>query len=151
MGLTLRPAEHEERKLAYATWWQQMMNLRPPGTPKGLWRRGCQKDVARVLGQSNVLVAVHEDDPQDVLGLVCFSGSPARVLLHFVYVKFHVRKWGIARRLLQAAAKDADGVYFTTFPRPRFSQLILEPTWCFDPFAGTRLHYGPGPFQETRT
>jgi hypothetical protein len=148
--LRIRPAEHEERKLAYATWWQQMANLRPQLTPMGLWRRGCQKDVSRTLDHSNVLVAVHDDDPEDVLGLVCYGGTSTRVLLHFVYVKFHVRKWGIAKRLLQAAAKDADGVYFTTMPRPRFSQLILDPRWSFDPFAGTRLHYGTGPFKETK-
>jgi hypothetical protein len=144
----LRPAEHEERKLAYSTWWQQMANLRPPHTPMGLWRRGCQDDVARVLRQSNVMVAVHVDDPSDALGVVCYSPG----LLHFVYVKFHVRRHGLAHQLLATAIQglQPDVVKFTTMPRPRFKGLV-RPEWSFDPFAGTRLHYGPGPFQETRT
>lgn len=145
----LREAEPDERKLAYSTWWQQMADLRPPQTPMGLWRRGCQENVARVLRLSDILVAAANDEPTDVLGLVCFGATPT--LLHFVYVKFHVRTWGIARRLLERAVNGGqpEAVKFTTMPRRRFMGIV-QPEWRFDPFAGTRLHFGTGPFQETK-
>lgn len=141
---TTRPSTEDERSIAYDAWWKQMADLRPPQTPMGLWRRGCQERVVKTLELSRVRVATPTDDDEDVLGLVCFS--PGQI--HFVYVKFHVRRWGIARRLLDEAANGADSVIFTTMPRRRCMGL-LPSKWSFDPFAGTGLHLGTGPFQET--
>lgn len=140
-----RPATEDERGIAYDSWWRQMANLRPPQTPMGLWRRGCQDQVERVLRRSNVLVSTPTDNCDDVIGLVCYEGE----ILHFVYVKFHVRRWGIARGLLEKAVNGAEVVTFTTMPRRRLMGLVNE-HWNFDPFAGTGLHFGSGPFQETR-
>jgi hypothetical protein len=142
---TIRPSTEDERGIAFTTWWRQMANLRPPQTPMGLWRRGCQELVESVLRRSNVLVAVPRGEDDHVVGVVCYA--PA--LLHFVYVKYPVRRFKIATHLLRDAVNGSERIRFTTMPRPRFMGL-LQPQWSFDPFAGTRLHLGTGPFQETK-
>ena len=143
-----RLSTEDERGIAYSSWWQQMADMRPPQTPMGLWRRGCQERVVRILELSRVRVATPTDDDEDVIGLICYGPDP--LLIHFVYTKFHVRRWGIASRLLSEVVEGVGAVTFTTMPRRRCMGL-LHPQWSFDPFAGTGLHLGSGPFQETRT
>jgi hypothetical protein len=141
---SIRQAHDPERAIAFGAWWIQMANLRPQRTAAGLWRRGCQDEVERVLLSCDVIVATPKDDPDDVVGVICHEGTT----LHFVYTKFHIRRWKIATQLIGAVLQGARDVSFTTMPPKRFMG-ILGPRWRFDPFAGTRLHLGAGPFLET--
>lgn len=51
---------------------------------------------------ARVLIAADVEDPWHILGWIAFSVTPAgELIVHYVYVKSAVRRFGVARRLFQ--------------------------------------------------
>lgn len=133
--VTIRPATEDERSLVYDSWWKHNVSRCPSEVPLGEWRRRSQSAIIAVLDNSSVLVATPKDAHDDVIGTVCYKPT---VWIHFVYTKYHVRRWGIARTLLDAATQGWERVRYTTKPRHRLRGLI-KPDWKFDSHAGVQI------------
>lgn len=67
--------------------------------PTRLYLDEHERLVRDILDRSHTLVATRPEDPDQILGWLCYE--PA--LLHYVYVKTIYRGWGIARRMLGRA------------------------------------------------
>lgn len=58
--------------------------------------------IEEILRRSNVLLAVSEDDPDQIFGWVCFEDREEGFTIHYVYVKATFRKLGIGRALVDS-------------------------------------------------
>ena len=60
------------------------------------------RKIEKLLRDSRVLMAVHEDDPDQIFGWVCFAPFDEDYVVHYLYVKATFRKLGIGGRLMEA-------------------------------------------------
>lgn len=60
------------------------------------------RKIEKLLRDSRVLMAVSEDDPDQIFGWVCFAPFEDEYIVHYLYVKATFRKLGIGRRLFEA-------------------------------------------------
>jgi GNAT superfamily N-acetyltransferase len=73
------------------------------------------------------LVAARRDDPDQVLGWICFEALDDGRVVHYLYVKPGTRRMGVASELLRRAAPG--GRDFYTF-RTRASRYFKDWTWA---------------------
>lgn len=120
-----RPLRPEDGPLIYATWMRglfygnRLYNL----IEKDLFFGTYPKVINALLMRSNVVVACLESDPDVILGYAVIEGSR----LHWVYVKKHRRRMGIAASLIPASITEVSHLTDQGMASNKFN-------WKYNPF-----------------
>lgn len=64
------------------------------------------KILEKLLPRSICIVACNADDPDHIYGWVCAEVVDQHLILHYIYVKDSLRRFGIAKRMIQKLLKD---------------------------------------------
>lgn len=103
------------------------------------------KVVTRILARltTRIYVAVSPDAPDVILGWICVEASTVKIpdfkdhnrVLHYIFVKPEFRRFGIAKKLFEAAHLTQDTkAYFTHWTHPVEPFLIKFPRFIYDPY-----------------
>jgi GNAT superfamily N-acetyltransferase len=104
--------------------------------PDRVWNVEAHKRLAALLSRASVVVACDPEFPDVVWGFALVE--PAERRLHYVYVKFSFRGFGIARALIESVWPDVGGVPIavTTLPDKGRVELLRKHQMSFNPFEG---------------
>ena len=89
--------------------------------------------VTHLLESERTMMACSDEDPSHVVGFGCGHTLPEAIVMHFVYVSYTVRGWGISKLLAQAFGWDP-------------SRAVVTSHWtrhCDGLSTKTRLLYNP--------
>ena len=104
--------------------------------PHDIYFRSHAKIIQSALGKAKIFMAVAEDDPNQIIGYVCYETQPLLPtipVLHYVYVKYPYRHLGIAKALVNPIYKDAEYVFCSHLCRcfldirKNYKKLIYNP------------------------
>lgn len=99
----LREAQLSDHGFIYDPWVKSVSRQRPYSRCESSWLSAAQGSlISRLLGRSTVLVAANPDDSAHLFGYIAFELEPAR-LLHWIYVKMDMRRFGVGTSLINAA------------------------------------------------
>ena len=143
--LKIREPKKDELRLVYNSWQKSWsFGGRDPATPPDIWQEGANELVSRRVKESTVAVAELDGVENEVVAWMCFDLDPDT--LHYVYVKSHMRRHGIASELIRRVFNLDDlehGLLFTTRTRicehgkrrgPKVPDGIWPRTWIYDPW-----------------
>ena len=107
--LIVRPARESDLAYVRASWcssWTEHATVRTiqrasPGEIQKRW----WSLIASLISVGKVLVAVHPDAPEHVIGWLCYEPTTPR-RLHYCHVRRTFQRLGVATRLLQEAGID---------------------------------------------
>jgi GNAT superfamily N-acetyltransferase len=74
--------------------------------PNRVYYNQHHKIMEKLLPRSVVLVACNEKDPDHLYGWICAEVMDQHLILHYVYVKDSLRRFGIAKKLIQYLMKN---------------------------------------------
>lgn len=108
------------------------------GVPDRIYYYQHHKVLEEVIPRSIVLVACADDNPDQILGWICAEtvNGPALVI-HYVYVKYAMRKWGIAKQLVQLLqASEQPVAVFHTHRTKAGKSIVLDKKlgWIYNPY-----------------
>lgn len=66
--------------------------------------------LARLLARCAVFVAVLDDDPDHIVGFICYEVYQGAIVIHYVYIKFGFRKLGIADMVVRRILEEEERV-----------------------------------------
>lgn len=117
LPIQLRRARKSDLPFISSSWLQSYRDAPAvDGCPNGVYYHDQHQLLERLLQRSVVLVAVDEQDPDQIAGWVCAEvlNGPALVL-HYIYVKHAMRKFGVAKRMVATlvAAEQPAAVFYT--------------------------------------
>jgi GNAT superfamily N-acetyltransferase len=104
-----------------------LSNQGPP-PPFPLYRELFDDTIDRILRNSTALVAVNDDDDDQILGFIVFEASESATVLHYIQVKKELWRKGIARALLSTAG-ITDAACFYSFSSPIIGKLRHDNKW----------------------
>ena len=113
--------------------------------PNRLYFANQHKIMEALIPRSTIVVAVNEEDHDQILGWACFEKQSGAVVLHFLYVKNHFRRLGLAKQIVDILldAEDVATVFYT-HRTPVVDRVKLDRTkWVYNPFLVWRMHDGP--------
>lgn len=129
MKAVLRGPTPEDLNFIYSSWLKsQRNNLEFKEMSNEDYYDTTKRIINSLINRSSISVACSPDDPKHLYGYIVFEGDT----VHFLYVKFTYRKFGIARSLFAAAQGFGDKVYasFSPFERKLLSKANLK----FNPY-----------------
>ena len=116
-AVLIRPMRSEDEAFIFATWLQ--------ATRRSTYEARRIRDAVffprrhdlyeRILRRSTVLVACLAEDQDTILGYVVAESDRSPPVLHFVFVKMTMRRFGIATRLIASAIPDPGACRFTAW------------------------------------
>jgi GNAT superfamily N-acetyltransferase len=119
MPITLRHGTDRDVDFVFSSWLRSFLKHRqkvlfPVTLTDAEYYRGHHRLIEAVLGRANVLVACDPGDENHLYGYVCFERpEPARLVLHWLYVKEARRGWKVGTRLVEAVRQPGDRVIAT--------------------------------------
>jgi len=93
-----------------------------------------RKELEIMLKASDVLVACNPEDPGHVFGYVLSEKFHTSTVVHFIYVKHAVRKFGIAKMLFDLVAQHQSTTLVTHVTQTNFSRLATKYGLVYDPY-----------------
>jgi hypothetical protein len=88
----------------------------------------------RILSGARVLVAVNDDDTDQILGFLVYEpAADAPPVLHYLQTKKELWRTGIGKVLLEAAGISTDQPCVYTFSSPIFSKVRPPERWSHVP------------------
>lgn len=126
MSLQIRAALPQDHNFILATWLKSYRELvmQKPVPERDIYFREHQKKIKEKLESAKCLVATTDDSDQ-ICGFICYESDA----VHYVFVKTVFRRYGIANKLLDAAAHLSEFSHFTKFT-PFFQRRKLT----FNPY-----------------
>lgn len=116
----LRPAQQEDVDLVYSSWLHSYWESEPralKGVSRALYMDGQQGVIDELVQRAAVVVACDPHSPLDAFGWVCAEEKAGIAVVHYVYVKKHFRRWGLAAHLVTrgvlAEVQAPHGVAYT--------------------------------------
>jgi GNAT superfamily N-acetyltransferase len=106
--------------------------------PNGIYFDEHKKVIAKSLLSSKVFVACLEEEPDQILGYICFDSNKYRGILvvHYLFVKHLYRRFGVGKKLIAAAKEDAR--HKTDLPI-----IVTHTTSAFKRLEGDGFVYNP--------
>lgn len=109
--------------------WLKSYRTAEPGATNTVYFHEQKALILRLLNEQETLLAVDPEDPEHILGFVCWDpakgGPDSWPTLHYVYVKFALRRNGLARELLHAAGLRSP-FYFSHLAKPTGLRIVSE-------------------------
>lgn len=126
-GLTLRPVSQDEYPLIVDSWVRSYSGFSSSDEPDAhrksynaqlpfnymqqwLWFKMHRNMVKNLLDGSNVAVATLESVPDEVVGWICWQDPTDQfpLVVHYTFVKSHVRRYGVASKMMNMVLSRAD-------------------------------------------
>lgn len=139
MKIHLRKVEPDEIGHVIDSWARSFAHFNkqavpPSGMSAWFWHRTHRAGIRDQLNspRTRVLVAVHPEEPDTIMGWVCWEPPGDHPLsLHYLYVKKIVRRNGVGAALLEAALADQDGRGYRETHRTSMgrtlTQMVIRP------------------------
>jgi len=146
---TVRNYQDGDESLIYASWiktaWSYELqrakackSIGPSLMNKDLFCQEQHALIERLLKRCKILIACNQQFEDQIYGYIVYEVIDKTLVLHFIYIRFDFRQFGIASKLLSLAnnIKTDDRVY--TQPTPAWKHLVSKWGVVFNPF-GARL------------
>ena len=139
----VRSASKEDVPFITSSW---LRSFREGGSfckrvPNNIYYHYHHKIMEQLLPRSYVLVATNESDPNHILGWLCGEIVDTVPVVHYVYVKAPMRRFGIAKHLFEAFTDTVKGVtgtipqfYFHTHKTPTSNKMLDDSKWVYHPY-----------------
>ncbi len=107
--------------------------------PNSIYYAEHHKTIEKILSSPGLvlLVACGQEDSDQVFGYVLAERFPDKHVVHFIYVKYSFRKFGIAKALLAAAnATNISDLPIMYSHQPKNGETLLKkiPSYVFNPY-----------------
>lgn len=147
-NILLRPARNTDVPLITSSWLQSFRGSDAKGKKRfrrgGYFQEGVpnrfyyyyhQKVLETIVPNSIVLVACLEESPDTILGWCCAQVVDTALIFHYVYVKGGFRKFGIAKRLVNALLEsEKPPAVFVSHLVPTLKGRIKDMGWMYNPY-----------------
>lgn len=105
------------------------------GIPNRFFYYYHHKILEALIPESVVLVACLETDPDTILGWCCAQVVDTALVIHYLYVKYNFRKFGIARRLVTTLLEsERPPAVFVTHLMPHLKRKVRDLNWLYNPY-----------------
>lgn len=113
--------------------------------PNRLYFANQHKIMEALIPRSTIIVCCNEEDHDQILGWACFEKQERAIVLHYLYVKNHFRRLGLAKQIMDILLDSEDvSTVFYTHRTPVVDRIRLDRTrWIYNPFLVWRMHDGP--------
>lgn len=82
----------------------------------------------------NLLLAVNPENSSQIYGFACVESTPTVSTVHYVYVKYNFRKFGIAGGLVRAIEPQIEKIrFFTHLPR-EWRDIVQKYNVVYNPY-----------------
>ncbi len=101
--IKLRGATESDMNFIYNSWLKSYKNsLIGKTMTNDVFFTNHKQVISEILNSplTSIVVAVSPEDNDQILGFACIETSPSYNVLHYVYVKFTFRKFGIASSII---------------------------------------------------
>lgn len=114
--ITIREANQEDISFIYKSWLIGYKSARTNHRVRNsIYFKNQTKVIDQILLRAKVYVACNIDDPTQLYGYICTEYFPNAVVLHWLYVKYKFRKFGIAKALiLYATAQELEAQMYVS-------------------------------------
>ena len=139
--LDVRAATHDDDSFIFNSWLKSYRNSEFAKDMVNDVYFSNHKAIIQKLLESDSTVCtllVNPDDYMHYYGYVCYTLLPSSKILHYVYVKYNYRKFGLAKRLLNAVLVDDKPNIITHIPR-NFNKLHEKYNLIYNPYILTDL------------
>lgn len=106
--ITIRSPHQADAAFVISSWLSSHQEHWKPFVTAPTFNRSYRPFVEKCLSTSTILIAALEDEPDTILGYIVFKDN----VIHYIYVKYPLRRQGLARKLI-TEAEDRSGVSFT--------------------------------------
>lgn len=132
--VTFRPPTNEDLNFIVNSWLKSYREAQP-AVPNAQYYEGQKRLILDLLSRCDTVLAVDPEAPSHVLGYLCYErGSPD--VIHFVYVKFALRRNGLASLLVERAGISLPCIV-THITKPAGMRLFTDMAgqFIYDPYA----------------
>src|SRR5688500_4505941 len=148
-NILVRPAKPSDIPLITSSWLKSFrgeeakgkgQTFRPggfgsEGIPNRVFYYYHHKILEALIPNSILLVACLESSPDTILGWCCAQVVDTALVLHYVYVKFSFRKFGIAKRLIDTLIEsEQPPAVFCTHLMPYLKRKVRAMGWMYNPY-----------------
>lgn len=105
LPVRIRAFNEPDKNLILSSWLKSYRDApEVVDVPNELYFSAQQMLIGYIASQADVMVACAHDNPDEILGWVCYQKGPQdSLVLHFVYVKKAFRCFGLGTKLMTAA------------------------------------------------
>lgn len=82
--------------------------------PRQIYHSHHRKLIERLLETTHTLVACNDEDPTHLVGFVSYERVESHLVIHFIFTRYELRNFGIARKLLEGIGGQPDGAMIAT-------------------------------------
>ena len=93
-----------------------------------------RKELNTILAAGDVIVACNPEDSQHLYGYIVSEKFASGTVVHFIYVKHALRKFGIARELFCQAIGKQETTLVTHVTQSNFKRLATKYSLIYDPY-----------------
>lgn len=133
----LRPPNEGDVGFIFNSWLKSYRDAPfVSGIPNTIYYREMHLAIEKVLARANVVIACDPGEPELIFGWGVGEGAKdGTLLLHYLYVKHALRKFGIAKSLEEEFKKlPHTGVAYTCRTPPLFEAIRRRPLYVYTPF-----------------
>lgn len=117
MKIDLRPYDVSDEGFIFNSW---LKSYRSSDFAKlqcnEVYYSNYKKIVESILGKSKIIVACNPDDAMQVYGYIIYEDLPKNnLLIHYVYVKYTYRKFGISNCMLTQIKKSNNPILISHY------------------------------------
>lgn len=133
--LTFRPLQDSDKAFVFNSWLKSYRNSSfAKSMINEVYFTFHAKLIEQALVSSQVIVAASTVDQTQVYGWIVFRQLDEDTIVHYVYVKFPYRKFGLGEQLLRFASPDAEKYTIITHEPRNFELLSKKFNLVYNPY-----------------
>lgn len=134
----LRALEIGDRGFVFNAWIKAAFEVEPTCYQvRARYEAAQRAHIDACLESATAMVACHPDDPTQLFGFVCLANVAGMPVVHWIYVRNHFRKMGLARSILRRLVPDTSAIVATQWSKDcawirRKTKLYFDPNLVHD-------------------
>ena len=107
-----RAPDVSDKSFIFNSWLKSFRNspfAKP--MPNEPYYKNHKQIIEKLLKKSKVLIAANPSDPLQIFGYIVYEELGDVKILHYVYVKYSFRKFGIAKNMVNSITEDKAFLY----------------------------------------
>lgn len=131
----LREPSQEDKNFILSSWLKSFRNSDfPRRMCNAVYYKNHQIVIKNLLDDCLITVACDPEDEQHIFGYAVYERLPAGALvLHYLYTKFHCRKLGVARFMVESIYSGDLPILFTHYTKYS-TMLMTKKDAVYDPY-----------------
>ena len=133
--IKFRPIKDSDKSFIYSSW---LKSYRESDLAKhmvnSIYYDYHAKVIEAAMASSTIIIACNDQDEDQLYGYIVFQQIDDVALVHYTYVKFPYRKFGIGRQLFEFAQPDTEQFTVVTHIPRNFEGLSKKLNLVYNPY-----------------